>query len=103
MGRGLIGDDVEAFAGGGPHRLDLGGIADQGDRQRPAVRGSSAGLAQGLLGIPRESIHVADLVATGRPSLVDLDGEADALVHRHGKRLGTAHPPEAGGQRDPPT
>ena len=29
--RGLVGHEVEALAGGGPRRLDLGGVADQGD------------------------------------------------------------------------
>ena len=32
--------------------------------------------------------------------LVDLDREADAVVHRHGQRLGAAHPAETGGQDD---
>ena len=31
---------------------------------------------------------------------IDLDGQADALVHGHRERLGAAHPAEPGGQRD---
>ena len=37
VGRRLVGHDVESLTGLRPGRLDLGGVADQGDRQREAL------------------------------------------------------------------
>ena len=54
--------------------------------------------AERLGRVGRQAIHVADLEPAPSAGLVDLDREADALVHGHGQRLGAAHPAEAGGQ-----
>ncbi len=67
-------------------------------RRRPSrpARAHSQRLAR----IVRQPVDVADLEPAPGPRLVDLDRQADALVHRHGQRLGAAHPAEAGGQGD---
>ncbi len=98
VGRGLVGDDVEALAGLRPGRLDLGGVADQGDRQGKTLGGRPASPGQGLGRIGREPVHVADLVPPPSSALVDLDADRRPVVHRHGQRLGAAHPAEPGGQ-----
>ena len=101
MGRGLVGDDIEVLAAGRPGRLDLGGVADQGDRQRLAGRRGGPGHPERLVRVVGEAIDVADLEAPLRPRLVDLDAQRHPVVHRHGQRLGAAHPAEAGGEGDP--
>ena len=101
MGRGLVGDDVEPFAGPGPGRLDLGGVADERDRLRPPGRGRAARPRECLVRVVRQPVDVADVEPPPGPRLVDLDREADAVVHRHRQRLGAAHPAEARRQRDP--
>ena len=102
MGRGLVGDGVEALALLRPCRLDLGGVADEGDRQRLAVGGSQARHRERRVRRVRQPVDVADLVAPPGPRLVDLDGDDHAVVHRHRERLGAAHPAQAGRQDDPP-
>ena len=86
---------------GGPGRLDLGRVADQGDRQRLAGGGGRPGHAQRLVRVMGQAVDVADLEAPPRPRLVDLDADRHAVVHRHGQGLGAAHPAQAGGQGDP--
>ena len=98
VGGGLVGDEVEPLAGRGPGGLDLRGVADERDRGRVAIAGRRARPVERLRRVVGEQVDVADLEAAPRARLVDLDGEADALVHRHGERLGAAHPAEAGGQ-----
>ena len=83
----------------GPGGLDLGGVADERDRDGLAARGRLARPGERLVGSTRQPVDVADLEPAPGPRLVDLDREADALVHRHGQRLGAAHPAEPGGQR----
>ena len=102
MSRGLVGDEVEALAGGRPRGFDLGRVADERDRHGLAVRGRLARPAERLGRIVREPIDVADLEPPLGPGLVDLDRDADAFVHRHGQRLRPAHPTQTRGQRDGP-
>ena len=71
------------------------------DMASPAAA-ACAGHRQRLLRRVRQAVHVADLVAALRAVLVDLDRDADALVHRHRQRLGAAHPAEARRQHHPP-
>ena len=100
MGRGLVGDDVEPLAGRRPGGLDLGGVADERDRLGGSPAAAASRAQRERLGrVVGQPVDVADVEPAARPRLVDLDGEADALVHRHGQRLGAAHPAEAGGQR----
>ncbi len=88
VGRRLVGHDVEALALLRPGRLDLGGIADEGDRERLPVRGRQAGQGERRLGRIREPVDVADLVPPAGPRLVDLDGDDDAVVHRDRRAAG---------------
>ena len=102
MGRGLVGHHVEGLALLRPGRLDLRGVADEGDRERLPRAAATAGQRERRVRRIGEPIDVADLVAPARPRLVDLDADHDAVVHRHRQRLGAAHPAEARGQDDPP-
>ena len=67
-----------------------------------AARRRLARPGQRLGRVVGQPVDVADLEPPAGARLVDLDGEADALVHRHGQRLGAAHPAQAGGQRHRP-
>ena len=98
VGGGLVRDEVEPLAGRGPGGFDLGGVADQGDRDGLAGRCGGPGPGQGLGRIVGQPIHVADVKAPSGADLVDLDRDAHAVVHRHGQGLGAAHPAEARGQ-----
>ena len=62
-------------------------------------RGPGDSASAGIVGQP---IDVADLEASLRPRRVDLDRQADALVHRHRERLGAAHPAQPRREHDPP-
>jgi hypothetical protein len=101
VSRGLVGDDIEALALGGPGRLDLGGVADQRDRQRLARGGGGAGQLECLARIVTEAVDVANLMAPARPRLIDFDAHRHAVVHRHRQRLCPAHSAEAGRERHP--
>ncbi len=101
VGRRLVGDDVEAFAAAGELRLDLGGVADEGDRQGTAGRRGLASPGERLLDRSGQPVDVADVESSPCPRLVDLDDDRDALVHRHREGLGAAHPAEPGGEDDP--
>ena len=102
MGRGLVRHDIEPFARPSPTGLDLGRVADERDRFGPAGRGGGAGPAERLRRRCGQSIDIPDVQPAPGSSLVDLDREADALVHRHCQRLGATHPAEPGRQADPP-
>ncbi len=98
VGRRLVRDQVELLPGRRPRRLDLGGVADQGDAQRLTRCGRVPGPAERLGRILGQPVHVPDLEAAPRPCLVDLDDDRDAVIHRHGQRLGATHPTQTGGQ-----
>ena len=70
--RGLVRHEVESLTGGGPRRLDLGGVADERDRRRFAPRRRGPRPGQALGRVVREAIDVADVEAAlrrerGRP------------------------------------
>ena len=102
VGRRLVGDEVEPFACRRPGGLDLGGVADERDAQRLPGGRCLARPAQRLGRVAGQPVDVADVEPAARPRLVDLDGDADALVHGHGQRLGAAHPAQTRGQRHGP-
>ena len=102
VGGRLVGHDVEPLPRPGPGRLDLGGVADESDRDRLAGCGCGARPRERLVGRDGQPVDVADVEPASRPCLVDLDRQADTVVHRHRERLCAAHPPEAGRQHDAP-
>ena len=103
MRRGLVGDEVEALAGGRPGGFDLGGVADQGDaRAGSPSRRRGARPCERLGRVGGQPVDVADIEPAPGARLVDLDDDADAVVHRHRQRLGAAHPAEPGRERDRP-
>ena len=100
MRRGLVGDDVDRRVLLEQGREHLGRVAEHPDGQRlPGV----ARLDRELDGVlERVGLHVevAVLDAALDPAVVDVDADRDAVVHRHGERLGATHAAEPGGQRD---
>jgi hypothetical protein len=98
VGRRLVGDEVEPFARSRPSRLDLRRVADQRDADGVAVRGRFARPGKGFGGSVGEALDIADVEPATRSCLVDLDGQADALVHRDRERLCAAHPAQTRGQ-----
>ena len=101
MGAGLVRDDVEALGAAHQLGLDLRGVADQGDRERPAVARGLASTCQGFVKRVRDDVHVAH-GATALGTLgIHLDDQGHAVVHGHGQRLGTAHAAEPGGEHHP--
>ena len=100
MGRGLVGDDVEPLAGRAPRRARSRRRCRRARSTRRSPAAAAARAQRERLGrVVGQPVDVADVEPPARPRLVDLDGEADALVHRHRQRLGAAHPAETGGQR----
>jgi hypothetical protein len=81
-------------------REDVGGVAEQADRQRlpPVVAGD--GPADRVVDAGGLLVQVAALDPAGDPGLVALDADDHAAVHGHGQRLRPAHAAEPAGQRD---
>src|SRR3989338_2069767 len=101
VGGSLVGDRIEADAAPRQLGVDLGGVAEDGDRERLAA-------ADGVLG-PRErfvhgrghAVHVLELEPPLDALAVDLDDEPDAAVQRDRERLGPAHPADPRGEDEP--
>ena len=98
VGGGLVGDDVEPLPDGRPGRLDLGGVADQRDADRLAVRGRGPRPGERLVRVAGQPVDVADVEPPPGARLVDLDDDGHAVVHGHRQRLGAAHPAQPRGQ-----
>ena len=97
---GLVRDEIGMPAAADELRLDVGGIGDQ--RDAPCLAGGAPGvdLADRIVQVVGHLVHVAGGVAAVGAGRVDLDGQADALVHGHRQRLGATHAAQAGGQGD---
>ena len=100
MRGGLVGDDVDRRVLLEQRGEHLGRVAEHADRQRLARVARLDGERHGVLERVGLHVEVAVLDAALDPALVDVDADRDAVVHRHGERLGAAHAAEAGGQRD---
>ncbi len=100
MGRGLVGHDVDRGALGEHLREQLGGVAEQADGERPAGVAGLDGQLEGVAQVVGLDVQVAVLDAALDGARVDVDADRDAVVHRDGQRLGTAHAAEAGGEGD---
>ena len=101
MRRGLIGDDVGHDAARDQLLEHLGGVADETDRATVALRPRLLDLAQRAVEVGRHEVEVARLDAAVEMVRVDVDDQADAVVHRDRERLGAAHATAAGGQHEP--
>ena len=97
MGAGLVGDDVGRDAVGEQARQEIGGVAEQADRQgRPSGFGLLDAADRGEV-VGGDLVEVAMVDASLQHVLVDVDHQRDAVVHRHGQRLRAAHAPGSGG------
>ena len=100
MGGCLIGDDVDGNAAAQQLRQHGRGIADHADRESLAVMLRLEDAIDGIVEIVGDLVEVAGLDAALQARAVDVDHEADALVHRDGQWLGTAHTAAPGGDRE---
>ena len=85
--RGLVGHDVRHDATGDQLLEHLGGVADEADRAAVALRPGLLDLAQRGVEVGGDEIEVARLDAAVEVVRVDVDDQADAVVHRDGERL----------------
>ena len=100
VGRGLVGDDVDGRVVLEQLREDVGGVAEQADRQGSLLSRASVALLIASFDVLGLLVEVAELDAAGDPGLVALDADDHAAVHGHGQRLGAAHAAQAAGQGD---
>jgi hypothetical protein len=100
VGRRLVGDDADRR--GHPQQLwhQVGRVAQQPDRQRPACLCGRHGPPDRVVDIAGLLVQVAVLDPAADPRRVTVDANDDAAIHGHRQRLGSAHPAEAGRQRD---
>ena len=102
MGGGLVGDDVGCDAVGQQARHQVGRIADEPDRQRPAGPHGFFAAAERIGVVVADDIEVAGFHPASGPFGVDLDTQGNSLVHGDGQRLGAAHAAEPGGDGEGP-
>ena len=95
VGRGLVGDRVGPDAAPDHLGQDLGGIAEQADRDRHRARAQHV---ERLVDRGRALVEIAGLEALLDPALLAFDGDAMGAGHHRGERLGAAHAAEARGQ-----
>ena len=100
MGRGLVGDHVGPEPGRQQLGEHVGGVADQPDRDRPALGGGPLDPRCRVGQVVGPLVQVAALEAAGQALGVDLDAQGHPLVHGHGQRLGPAHAAEAPREHD---
>ena len=101
MGARLVGHQVGHDAPSHELGQDVGGVAEEADRERPPFADRGARPREGLVQALRHDVEVARLEAPLDPVAVHLDRDHHALVHRRRERLGAAHAPEAGGEDEP--
>ena len=95
MGRSLVRHRSRHDATLEDRRHHLGDVADEPDREGLARVHGLLRPGQRAIEIVRDLVAVPGLDAPLDTCLVDLDRQADPAVHRHGERLGAAHPPQA--------
>ena len=93
---GLVGDDVDVDIAADQLGQDLGGVAQQADRQRPPLAAAPQP-RQRVVEVGRALVEVAGLHAALDALQVDLDAQRGAAAHRDRQRLGAAHAAEPGG------
>ena len=98
VGAGLVGDDVDRHAAAEQLGEHLGGVAGHADRPGAALGLGLQRDLDGVVEVVGDLVEVAVLDPAVQAGRVDVDDQADALVHRDGERLGAAHPAAAAGQ-----
>ena len=101
VGRGLVGHDVRHDAAREQLLEDLRRVADEADRATVALALRLLDLAQRRVEIGRHEVEVARLDATLEMLRVDVDDQADAVVHRDREGLRAAHAATAGREHEP--
>ncbi|OLT16652.1 hypothetical protein BJF80_04715 [Serinicoccus sp. CUA-874] len=98
----LVGHDVDRDTAAQQLGEDLGGVADDADRDGLArLLGGQRPLDPGVEGVG-DLVQVAALHPTAQPGLVDVDHEAYPAVERHRQRLGAAHAAAPTGEGERP-
>ena len=98
VGAGLVGDDVDRHAAAQQLGEDLGSVADDPDRPGPTLGLGAQHLLDGVVEVVGDLIEVAVVDAAVQAGGVDVDHEADALVHGDRERLGATHAAAAAGE-----
>src|SRR5205807_9448624 len=80
--------------------VDLGGVADHGDRCRRLRLAGGFGPGDRLIELCRRLVEVACFQPALDPRRIHLDAESDALVHGHCQRLRAAHTTVSTGEDD---
>ncbi len=99
--RGLIGHEVGPHAATDELGKNLGGIAQEADRERAALDAAALDQCQSLVQVGRHPVEVAALEPALDPARPALDREQRGPGHGRRQRLGAAHAAEPAGQ-DPP-
>ena len=96
--RGLVGDDVGPDAA--PHQLreDVGGVAEQADRDRLLVATAALDHGQRLVEVVRLRVEIAGAQPHLDAARLAFDREHRGARHGGGERLRAAHAAEAGGE-----
>ncbi len=103
VGAGLVGDDVGLPATSEQLGQHVGAVAHESDGDPIARSPRLVCPPHGGVEVVGRSVEIAGLDAPLDARWVDLDTERDAVVHRHGERLGAAHAAEATRERDRPS
>ena len=96
MGGGLVCDDVDVHAAARQFGHDLGGVAQQPDRQRPSLLHGSVEASERVVEVGRALVQVTACDAPLDPLQVDLYAQRRAAAHRDRERLCAAHTAEPG-------
>ena len=96
--RGLVGDDVGPHAAAHQFGKDIGGVAEQADRDRLPVAAGFFDDRQRLVEIVRLHVEIAGAQAHLDAARLAFDREARSAGHRGGERLRAAHAAKTGGQ-----
>ena len=100
VGGGLVGDDVGDDAAPDYLRVDVGGIGDETDRQRPTLGLGGEHHVERRVEVGGDHVEIADRLALLGPLRIDVDAEDGGAGHAAGQRLRTAHAAKAGGQHE---
>ncbi len=98
MGRGLVGDRVGPDSASDQFGIDIGGVAEQADRDRRPVAAGAGDDVEGFIQAVRLAVKVARLQAHLDPRGLAFDGQARGTCHHGRQGLGASHATQAGGQ-----